>query len=382
MIKQILNTASDFGLAFKIGTFELRWYPIMIMIGFILAIILSMYKLWRNKVNTDIFYYYIFITIPLSIIGARSWHYFSEWDSNSSFLGLLGIENGKWSAISGLSILGGVLLPSMVSLIYFPLMLRKPKYMIRDGDKVKRVSMWVYADAIIPTILIGQVAGRWGNFFNHELYGNTAESGLPWLKAIFPGIWKHMHIDGSVWMDPSIEGNNIYLKHPQFLYESFFNLIGFITIYVGLEFIKQIKKGGQTGMYFVWYGTVRTISEPFKFHEENAVGSYPMGPYIFGSILLILIGLIIIVWTQYLLPYKFKNRKVAYYLFVKTKLWILWNNFTYSLKKMKFIFSKKRKLEWENIDNNKKEYTSKKLFDFTKEEMYWGVQNAFKSQKG
>lgn len=191
-----------------------------------------------------------------------------------------------------------------------------------------------------------------------------------------------MHIDGSVWMDPSIEGNNIYLKHPQFLYESFFNLIGFITIYVGLEFIKQIKKGGQTGMYFVWYGTVRTISEPFKFHEENAVGSYPMGPYIFGSILLILIGLIIIVWTQYLLPYKFKNRKVAYYLFVKTKLWILWNNFTYSLKKMKFIFSKKRKLEWENIDNNKKEYTSKKLFDFTKEEMYWGVQNAFKSQKG
>lgn len=381
MISNILNTAEDFGLAFKIGSFEVRWYPIMIMMGFVLAICLSLYKLWRNKVNTDIFYYYIFITIPLSIIGARCWHYFSEWDSNSSFLGLIGFNNGKWSAISGLSIIGGVLLPSIVSLIYFPLMLNKPKYMVRDGDKVKRVSMWVYADAIIPTILIGQVAGRWGNFFNHELYGNPAESGLPWLKAIFPGIWSQMHIDGSTWMNPDIEGNSIYLKHPQFLYESFFNLIGFITIYIGMEFIKQIKKGGQTGMYFVWYGMVRTISEPFKFHEKDAAGSYPMGPYIFGSILLIIIGLFIIIWTQYFLYYKFNNKKVAYMLFVKTKLWYAWQSFIYFIKKTKYIFNQKRKENWDRLNKAKKDYIKNFVFDFNKEEMYWGVKNAFRKQK-
>lgn len=190
-----------------------------------------------------------------------------------------------------------------------------------------------------------------------------------------------MHIDGGVWMDPSIDGNNVYLKHPQFLYESFFNLIGFITIYVGMEFIKRLEKGIQTGMYFVWYGTVRTVSEPFKFHEENAIGSYPMGPYIFGSILLIIIGLVIILWTQYFLPKKFKNKKVAYWFFVKTKLWFVWNIFFYWLKKIKFIFNKNRKNEWENINNNRKEYISKKVFDFTKEELYWGVQNAFRSKK-
>jgi phosphatidylglycerol:prolipoprotein diacylglycerol transferase len=62
-------------------------------------------------------------------------------------------------------------------MIYFLLILRLPKFQIRDdefGEKpaVRRVSIWVYADCIVPAILLGQVIGRWGNYFNQELYGS------------------------------------------------------------------------------------------------------------------------------------------------------------------------------------------------------------------
>jgi phosphatidylglycerol:prolipoprotein diacylglycerol transferase len=81
-----------------------------------------------------------------------------------------------------------VVLTAIVALIYFPLMLRNPKYQIRDDNSIKKPSMLLYLDAIAPAVLIGQVIGRFGNYYNQELYGSvvTDQNTIDFMKNLFP----------------------------------------------------------------------------------------------------------------------------------------------------------------------------------------------------
>ena len=235
-------------VAFTIGSLSIDWYGIFVTIGFVLAIVLSILKLklWY-KVKTDPFYYYCLMGIPLAIIGARFW---------SCCIG-----DGHWNEFflfwrGGLAIQGGVIADIILALWWFPFILKKPKYRVRDAllspekPAVRQVSMWVYADAIIPCILIGQIVGRWGNYFNQEVYGLliTPTDGNMWFLNFMSKVLPYMYVN-------DLGG---YVQ-PLFLYEGMINFVGLIFLYVCMEFIPKVKSGTIGMSYFLWYGIVRII---------------------------------------------------------------------------------------------------------------------------
>ncbi len=295
-------TDSSFQTAFIIAGLDVQWYAILSIIGYLVAICIFMLSIWkRYKVSVDVGFYYIFIAIPIILLGARTWS-FVIGDASGNFFS----RNG------GMAVEGGVIFGVIAALIYFPIILHFPKYHSRvviDGKVyIQKPSMWIYADAIVPTILIGQAIGRWGNFFNGEIYGGEVSTeSLAWLKNLMPGVYNHMYaVDSS---------GLLHFYQPLFLYESFMNIIAFVIIYGLLAEIKQIKIGVITGLYCVSYGIIRFIMEPMRNHEFEFFGTYITTGF------LLALGIIIVIYCQFI-AYKFRDYK-WYLLFKKTLLFKL-----------------------------------------------------------
>lgn len=240
----------DVKIAFYIGSFGVPWYAIFIMFGFILAIVLACLKMWkRYKISIEPFYWFILIGVPFGIFGAN----FGSC--------VLGEPAGKpwsefWSSFgSGLAIEWGLIFVLIAAAIYFPLVLRSPKYRVRDEfgplPVVKKVSWWLYVDAIAPCVLLAQFLGRWGNYFNQEVYGAVVTNdNLAWfLHNCLP--WMYIVKDGMY-------------HQPLFLWEGIGNAAMFFALYFGAEFIKQRKAGDLAAGYFLWYGLFRICLEPLR----------------------------------------------------------------------------------------------------------------------
>lgn len=285
-------------IAFKIGSLEVAWYGIFMMIGFFLAIVAASLKLrFWYKVSYDPFLYFCLIGIPVSILGARLWSFvIGDTKVQTNFF----IEYWNFRQ-GGLAIQGGVVATVIAACIYFPLVLRRPAYQVKTVDEdgknyVRQVSMWVYADAIVPCILIGQIIGRWGNFFNQEVYGAPVSAeDLSWLKTIMPGVYDGMYIDNSY-------------RQPLFLYESFVNFWFFLFLYVGCEFIKVRKAGDLAILYFILYGILRLCMEPLR--ETN----YQHITSIITSALYIVVGIALII-LNHLVFSRNREFKTWYFLF-------------------------------------------------------------------
>lgn len=293
---------SDDKIAFHLGSLSISWYGIFVTIGFILAIILVVIKLatWY-KIKTDPFYWFCLMAIPVAILGARFW---------SCCIGDLEWFNFWNFSTGGLAIEGGVVFTLLLGLWWFPFILKYPKYQVRDQltdpqhPMVRQVSTWVYIDVILPCILIGQVVGRWGNYFNQELYGSIVNSSsfMEWLCHHLPYMYH--------------QKANVYYQ-PLFLYESCTNLVGFLTLYVGFEFIPKLKAGTIGLCYGVWYGIVRMIMEPLRYSRFSFVLTYVM------TALWIVICVTLIILNQ--CKVITKTRKYA------CKL-IMWDTLTYKIK--------------------------------------------------
>lgn len=311
-------------VAFELFGRPVAWYGIIIAFGFVAAIAFCFIKIIKYKIPTDPFYYYCILGIPTSILSGRL---------GSVIIGQTPIQDYWMFETGGMSILYAVLGTVIVGMIYFPLILRHPKYMIRDesGEKpvVRRVSIWVYADAIIPCILVGQIIGRWGNYVNQELTGPkvTDPGFINFLKTCLP----LMKIDGE-WFQPF------------FLYEALINVVGFVLIYFIVEkYCKKIRKCGDMGiLYFLWYGIVRICLEPFRIHSDGHLAN------IITSILWIVIPMILLVLNH---TYLLKLRHYKFYYIIGNEIMIV-----------VFIFSKKR----DKYKENRKYYKYKQ-----EEELYY-----------
>lgn len=138
-------------------------YPIFMFSGIILVIGLAIFNLKRRGIPLRDFELAILITIPLGILGA-------------SILGKMFIPNMIWYHVfffwePGMSLFGSLLFGTLSGIAWF-----------RYRAPATHISLWVYADCIIPNLLLGQMLGRWGNFYNHEILGNiTSYENLKWL---------------------------------------------------------------------------------------------------------------------------------------------------------------------------------------------------------
>lgn len=330
-------------IAFKIGNLSVAWYAIFVFLGFAIGILAVILKLWKwYKVPVDPFYWFCVFGIITSILGGRFW---------SCCIG-----DAKWESFwqfntGGMAIEGGVVLTLIFGIIYFPLILKKTKYHIRDRFSqpivIREVSVSVYFDAIVPAVLIGHFIGRWGNYFNQELYGAvvTSDSFCWWLHDYLP--WMYIVDSGQY-------------HQPLFLYESLCNGFFFLILYFGLEFIKPLKSGDLGFTYFIWYGILRLCLEPLREQIYSFQLTYVL------SALFIVFGIISILLNHL---YFTKHRDLKFFLFIKEKIRIFYLS-NYYKAKIKILFKKAKqdkkqyqsKLNWyENKLKNLIDYKNKEL---------------------
>jgi len=248
---------NDRNIAFHIGSHPVAWYGIFIFFGFSCAIYLICMKLYKYKFSIEPFYYFCIFGIPTTILGAR--------------MGSCIIGQNKWSEFfvdfgSGLAIEWGVTFTVIIALIYFPLILKNQKYWVMtldDNNKTvyRRISTWAYFDACVPAIFIGQILGRFGNYFNGEIVGTvtTDQSMINFLKIFFP--WMQNTQGGTEW------------RLPLFFFEQIGNILGLALIYFVLEKInnKKLRTAGNLAiLYFLWYGLVRLVMCYFRFNDSGS----------------------------------------------------------------------------------------------------------------
>lgn len=214
-------------IAFKIGPLAIHWYAICIMSGLFLAVFLASKEAPRKNLTSDDIIDFILIAFPLAIIGARLYYVIFEWSYYSQHLNeLFAIWNG------GIAIYGGLITGAIVLFIY-------------SYNKV--INPITFLDVLAPSVMIAQVIGRWGNFINQEAYGKIV-SQLNYLPSF---IQKQMFIDG-------------HYRTPTFLYESLWNLLGFIIISIVRRKKQFLKEGEILAFYLIWYGIGRFIIEGMR----------------------------------------------------------------------------------------------------------------------
>ena len=205
-----------------------RWYGILITLGIILAMVYCSYRAKQEKIIFDDLLDMAIFTVISAIIGARLYYVLFSLDQYDSFLDVIAIWNG------GLAIYGGIIGGAIA--IFFVC-------------RHKKINALKAFDMVSPAVMIGQIVGRWGNFFNGEAFGSQiAES--EFLYFIRMGL---SHGEGT---------RITRFYHPTFLYESLWNLVGFLIINA---LYKKKKFDGQIFlMYLTWYGFGRMFIESLR----------------------------------------------------------------------------------------------------------------------
>ncbi len=243
-----------------IGNFKLEWYSLLIVIGATLGIYMILKEAKRYKYPTDFVFNLCFWTIIMGIIGARVYYVLFNLNLYSNFLDIFKIWEG------GLAIHGGIIFGLITCIIYCK------KYNIRTIRML---------DFIVPSLLLAQAIGRWGNFFNQEAHG--AVTSLQHLQ--------NLHIPQFI-----IDGMNIggVYYEPTFFYESLWCIIGFILILI-IRRIKITKVGQVTALYLMWYGLGRFFIESMR-TDSLMLGGFKMAQIV--SIIMIVIGVLIVMITS------------------------------------------------------------------------------------
>ena len=278
----------------EIGNFSIRWYAVFIMIGALLTLAFSQWAMKRGGYSKDILNTLFFVAFPMGLVGARLWWCIADSGSpwkNGDVLGFFRVWEG------GLAVQGGVILGAAAGI----------GYMIW---KFKDASVRYAMDAVIPNILVAQAMGRWGNFFNQEVYGSCIKADT---VNYLPGFIKNQMMGGnggmSEYVGSGIKCSSDEMAQPLFLYECLLNLLGWALINFVLRIFwkKGYHKCDLAACYLIWYGVVRVILEPMRNQEYIMDGLWGIPVSVYTSILFIVLGVAMMVAFR-IYDYKKKNK--------------------------------------------------------------------------
>ena len=208
---------------FTLGSLDIRFYGIIIAVGLLLAVIYGLKRGKQFGIREDDILDGILGIVPFAIICARAYYCIFSWQEFADNpISVLYIWQG------GIAIYGGVI-GAFLGVVVLCL--------------IKKIKLPAVLDLVCLGFLIGQCIGRWGNFMNREAFGAETESFFRMgLYDSVAGIWHYYH--------------------PTFLYESLWNLLGFVA----LHFLsKKRQYDGQIALgYVAWYGLGRTLIEGLR----------------------------------------------------------------------------------------------------------------------
>lgn len=263
----MLNTFEPSSILLSIGPIAIHWYGFIIALGALLGYIAVMHIAKQFNIDRKQLGDLIFYCIVFGIIGARLYHVIGQF---SFYVGhpleIFAIWNGGLAIHGGL--IGGILVVLYMSKKY-------------------SLNKWRIADLLSVGVILGQAVGRWGNFFNQELYGRPTD--LPWKISISLENRLSEYIDAQFY-------------HPTFLYESLLNGLLFAVLFWLLK-KNKLPEGSIVLLYLIGYSLIRFAMEFLRF--EPTV-------FVFGFRFPQVLSVVVIFGAGYLLVkklHKVKNNK-------------------------------------------------------------------------
>lgn len=286
---------SGIGNGITLFGIDIMYYGMIIVLGMLLGVLLACFRAKREKLSPDMIIDFALYAILFSVVGARIYYVMFAWDSfKDNPLSIFNLRTG------GMAIYGGILAGILTAAVY---------------AKIKKVNFYKLADLCVPSLLLGQAIGRFGNFFNREAFGIYTE-GLFAMQLDRRAVTNDYNCSMAV-LEKRYEGhtralnriveirNNIvyangveYIQvHPTFLYEVFWNL-GLLVLL--LIYSKHKKFDGELlYLYLIGYGAGRVWIESLRTDPLFLWGtSLAISELL--SILLIVIGLFFLIRTRIL----------------------------------------------------------------------------------
>lgn len=247
-------------VAFNLGPLSVRWYGIIIAVGMLLGYFVAQRALVKAGLHKDTLVDIIFYSALFGFIAARiyfvifQWPYYVENPSE-----IIKIWHG------GIAIHGGLIGGFIAGVIVC---------------KVKNLNPFQIGDIVAPSIILAQGIGRWGNFMNHEAHGGPVSRAFLEKLHLPNFIIENMYINGQYY-------------HPTFLYESIWDVAGFIIL---VNIRKHLKLGETFFLYLTWYSIGRFFIEGLRTDSLMLTSNIRVAQLV--SILLILISISLIVYRR------------------------------------------------------------------------------------
>ena len=236
----MINITPD-PVAIQLGPLPVYWYGIAYAVGLAVSYLVLVRQARRFGQNPEIIGNALIVIAVAALIGGRLYHVIDQWSL---------YQDDPLKVIlppySGLGVYGGL----VTGVIAFIALVR-----------YHRVNPWIWADIVAPALFAMQAIGRWGNFFNQELYGPPTN--LPWGIAIDCAhrIGDHGLAQYSCAEFPEATTG----FHPLFLYESISGVLGALfLIWLSRRRPYRLRPGDQALIFFIWYPIVRFLLENLR----------------------------------------------------------------------------------------------------------------------
>jgi phosphatidylglycerol---prolipoprotein diacylglyceryl transferase len=244
----------------EIGPLTIMWYAVLILTGAMTALVLAVYEGKKIGVERPFLEDLVLFGIPIAVIGARFFYVLFEWGNyKNNLIDIFKINEG------GLAIYGAV---------FFAL---PWGYYL---SKKRHVNFLKVIDLGAPGFLIAQAIGRWGNFMNQEAHGGEVTRQFLENLKLPRFIIDQMYINGTYY-------------HPTFLYESIWNIIGFVII-LFLRRTKLLFVGDLGLIYMIWYGIGRYLVEGMR-TDSLYIGNTGLRVSQVISIVAVVAGIIVLI---------------------------------------------------------------------------------------
>lgn len=258
------------GKNISIFGFEIAFYGITIALAMLAGLWLAMGMAKKTGQDPDHYFNLGMIAIVCALIGARTYYVIFDWGNyKDNLLEIFNLRNG------GLAIYGGVIGGVLATVAY---------------ARVKKLNFWQLADTASVGLVLGQIIGRWGNFFNREAFGGYTDGlfamQLP-LNAVYswdvtPEMLEHLQTIGGVQ----------YIQvHPTFLYESAWNLLVLLLL---LLYTRHKRFQGEVFLlYLLGYGLGRAWIEGMRTDQLWIPGTeIPVSQVL--AVVLVIVSLVVI----------------------------------------------------------------------------------------
>lgn len=247
-------------VAFNLGPLSVRWYGIIIAVGILLGYFVAQRALVKAGLHKDTLVDIIFYSALFGFIVARIYFVIFQWPYYAENPGeIIKIWHG------GIAIHGGLIGGFIAGVIVC---------------KVKNLNPFQIGDIVAPSIILAQGIGRWGNFMNHEAHGGPVSRAFLEQLHLPNFIIENMYINGQYY-------------HPTFLYESIWDVAGFIIL---VNIRKHLKLGETFFLYLTWYSIGRFFIEGLRTDSLMLTSNIRVAQLV--SILLILISISLIIYRR------------------------------------------------------------------------------------